>query len=77
MIRFDLVDKDVNLTPTIPLLKRGVIPFLSWLWPFGTGEVNTFDNVKTLGTIAEFDYMPRNNDDPVRLNFFSSTAGPC
>ncbi|KAI0786595.1 subtilisin-like protease [Abortiporus biennis] len=56
LLRVDLVDKNLQLTPTIK--KR------SWWWSWWSSLTNfdSFDKVKTLGALAELDYTPRNAD---------------
>lgn len=55
LFRADLVSKDFKI-PTLSHHKRDL---LSWL--FGT-NANSIAGVKTLGVLAEYDYIPRNSD---------------
>ncbi|EJD54606.1 hypothetical protein AURDEDRAFT_179722 [Auricularia subglabra TFB-10046 SS5] len=57
--KLDLVSPNIKISTN---LKRG---FSGW-WPgLRRPKTGSFDAVKTIGPIAEFDFLPRNNDDPV------------
>ncbi|KAJ7772696.1 subtilisin-like protease [Mycena maculata] len=58
-LRFDLVSKDIALTPTIPS-KRSAF---TWWWTQNAAA--TFGQIKTIGPLVEFDYQPRSTDDPL------------
>ncbi|KAJ6594206.1 subtilisin-like protease [Mycena capillaripes] len=58
-LRIDLVDKYIQLTPTIPLSKRS--PF-TWWWSQSTA--GTFGKIKIIGPLGELDYLPRSTNDP-------------
>ncbi|KAF7376432.1 Subtilisin-like protease [Mycena sanguinolenta] len=59
LVRFDLVDKDIQFTPTIPLSKRD--PYTGW-WSQSTAR--TFGKVKTIGPLGQVEYQARSIDDP-------------
>ncbi|KAJ6498979.1 pyrolysin [Mycena sanguinolenta] len=58
LVRFDLVDKDIQFTPTIPLSKRD--PYTWW----SESAAGTFGKVKTIGPLGEVEYQARSTDDP-------------
>jgi len=62
-VRIDLVKEDFNIKTTLnsPIAKRS---WFSWWWTQGRSKEGTFAKVKTLGPLAEFDYVPRNSADP-------------
>lgn len=69
-IQMHLVDNNTSLKPTIA--KRDSLAKRSWWsWFWGLFDHSTFDNVKTKGILAEFDYVPRNSNDPVSRVFWS------
>ncbi|KAJ7747220.1 pyrolysin [Mycena metata] len=64
LLRIDLVDKDEQLTPSIPLpSRRGIAPTpFTWWWTESTA--GTFSKIKTIGPIGEMDYVARSTNDP-------------
>lgn len=66
LLRIDLVDKDEQLTPSIPLpLRRGIAPApapapFTWWWTESTA--GTFSKIKTIGPIGEMDYVARSTN---------------
>ncbi|KAJ7680615.1 pyrolysin, partial [Mycena polygramma] len=58
-LRVDLVEKDIQLAPTIPASKRS--PSI-WWWSQSTA--GTFGEIKTIGPLGELDYVPRSTNDP-------------
>ncbi|TFK50631.1 subtilisin-like protease [Heliocybe sulcata] len=54
-VRLDLVPKDSSVSPT--LSKRD---WWNWWWP--QKPSNSYDKVPIVGTLAEYDYVPRNSD---------------
>ena len=70
VLRFDLVDPAISLTPTIGarevvedgahVLKRATFSF-----PWGP-KGGSFAKVKTVGALFEADWQPRNSDEDVR-----------
>ncbi|KAJ7497612.1 subtilisin-like protease [Mycena latifolia] len=59
-LRIDLVNKDIQLTPTISSSKRAAF---HWWWTQRTG--GTFGGIKTIGPLGELDYEPRSTSDPL------------
>jgi len=62
-LKIDLVDPNIQVATD---LKRGLFSgglFSGW-WPGIFRPQGTFGKVKTIGPILEFDWIPRNDDDP-------------
>lgn len=57
--RVDLVDPAIKFTPTIQTRALSSFPFFSFPSPHAGG---TFAQVKILGSLAELDFISRNND---------------
>ncbi|KAJ7091118.1 peptidase S8/S53 domain-containing protein [Mycena epipterygia] len=58
-MRIDLVKENIQMVPTIPLSKRAAF---TWWWTENTA--GTFNKIKTIGPLGEFDYQPRSTSDP-------------
>ncbi|KZT21765.1 subtilisin-like protease [Neolentinus lepideus HHB14362 ss-1] len=56
-VRLDLVSKDSTVSPTHS--KRD---WWNWWWP--QKPSNSYEKVPIIGTLAEYDYVPRNSDAP-------------
>lgn len=67
--KLDLVSSSIQVKTD--LRKRG---FFSWWWPGLKKPSGTFAKVPTIGPLAEFDFIPRDSDDPT--TGFSQLALP-
>ena len=72
VLRFDLVDSNIHFTPTISARAEQedshVFVRSTFTFPFGPSS-GTFAKVKTVGTLFEADWQPRNSDVDVRSPF--------
>ena len=69
-LRFDLVDPNIKLATTLSKrsedVGKHVFERSTFSFPFGPGS-GSFASVKTLGSLFEADFQPRNSDVNVRL----------
>lgn len=70
--RLDLVSPTINFTPTIQSRSLFGLPLFSFPSPHAGG---TFAQVKVLGSLAEFDFVTRNNDVTADLFLFELAYG--
>ncbi|KAL0956650.1 hypothetical protein HGRIS_002782 [Hohenbuehelia grisea] len=74
LVRADLVDQNITFVPTIQ--SRAINPLSpSFTFPH-PNKGGTFSQVKIIGTLAELDFIPRNNEDPNDNGFYSVTVPP-